>query len=321
MSLRYCFFILLMLPLLATSPAQADIVYEMTVAQDGSGDYKTIQAAIDNTKAFPDKRITIHVKNGVYREKVHVYEWNPMVSLIGEDADKTIITWGDHFKQIDLGRNSTFHTPTVQVDGDDFHGENLTIENTAGPVGQAVALAVNADRVSFYDSRFLGHQDTVYLTGEGKRQYFRNCYIEGTTDFIFGRATAVFDQCQIHSKSDSYITAASTPKNIKHGFVFLNATLSADEGVSEVYLGRPWRDFAQTVFLNTEMGSHIKPEGWHNWSKPEAENTVLYGEYKSRGPGAQPQQRVKWQTTLSDAQAGDYTLETVLGDDGWFRDR
>lgn len=321
MRTRHSFFLFLILPLLAISPAQADIVYEMTVAQDGSGDYKTIQAAIDNTKAFPDKRITIHIKNGVYREKVHVYEWNPMVSLIGEDAEKTIITWNDHFKQIDLGRNSTFHTPTLQVDGDDFHGENLTIENTAGPVGQAVALAVNADRVSFYASRFLGHQDTVYLTGEGKRQYFRNCYIEGTTDFIFGRATAVFDQCRIHSLSDSYITAASTPENVEHGFVFLDAILTADEDVSEVYLGRPWRDFAQTVFLNTEMGAHIKPEGWHNWSKPEAESTVLYGEYKSRGPGAQPKKRVKWHTPLSDEQAGDYTPESVLGEDGWFRDR
>mgnify|MGYP001348797468 FL=1 len=321
MKIGYRIVVLFLLSLLATLPVRADIVYEMTVAQDGSGDYDTIQAAIDNTKAFPDKRITIHIKNGTYREKVRVYEWNPMVSLIGEDAGKTIITWGDHFKQIDKGRNSTFHTATLQVDGDDFHGENLTIENTAGPVGQAVALAVNADRVSFYNSRFLGHQDTLYLTGEGKRQYFKNCYIEGTTDFIFGRATAVFDQCQIHSKSDSYITAASTPEGISHGFVFLNATLTADEGVDEVYLGRPWRDFARTVFINTDMGPHIKPEGWHNWSKPDAEHTVLYGEYNSRGPGAQPDKRVQWQTTLSDEQAGDYTLETILGEDGWYRAR
>lgn len=321
MKIGYRILVLFLLSLLATLPARADIVYEMTVARDGSGDYETIQAAIDNTKAFPDKRITIHIKNGTYREKVRVYEWNPMVSLIGEDTEKTIITWGDHFKQIDKGRNSTFHTATLQVDGDDFHGENLTIENTAGPVGQAVALAVNADRVSFYNSRFTGHQDTVYLTGEGKRQYFRNCHIEGTTDFIFGRATAVFDQCRIHSKSDSYITAASTPEGIPHGFVFLNATLTADDGVDEVYLGRPWRDFARTVFLNTDMGSHIKPEGWHNWSKPEAEHTVFYGEYNSRGPGAQPHKRVKWQNTLSDEQASDYTLERILGGDGWFRKR
>ncbi|WP_024461182.1 pectinesterase family protein [Marinimicrobium sp. LS-A18] len=321
MKIGYRIVVLFLLSLLETLPVRADIVYEMTVAQDGSGDYDTIQAAIDNTKAFPDKRITIHIKNGTYREKVRVYEWNPMVSLIGEDAGKTIITWGDHFKQIDKGRNSTFHTPTLQVDGDDFHGENLTIENTAGPVGQAVALAVNADRVSFYNSRFLGHQDTLYLTGEGKRQYFRNCYVEGTTDFIFGRATAVFDQCQIHSKSDSYITAASTPEGIPHGFVFLNATLTADKDVDEVYLGRPWRDFARTVFINTDMGAHIKPEGWHNWSKPEAEHTVLYGEYNSRGPGAQPHKRVQWQTTLSEEQADDYTLETILGEDGWYRAR
>lgn len=299
----------------------ADIVYEMTVAQDGSGDYTHIQEAIDSTKAFPDQRITIHIKNGVYEEKVHVYEWNPLVSLIGESRDKTIITYDDHFKKIDKGRNSTFHTPTLQVDGNDFHAENLTVRNTAGPVGQAVALAVNADRVSFYNSRFLGHQDTIYLTGEGKRQYFRDCYVEGTTDFIFGSGTAVFENCRIHSKSDSFITAASTPENVEHGFVFLDATLTADEGVSEVYLGRPWRDFAQAVFLRTEMGAHIKPEGWDNWSKPDAENTVFYGEYKSRGAGAQPEERVKWQNTLSDKQAADYTPEIILGGSGWFLDR
>lgn len=289
------------------------IVYEMTVAQDGSGDFESIQAAIDATKAFPDKRITIHVKNGVYHEPVKVYEWNPMVSLIGESVEGTVITWGSHFKQVNKGRNSTFHTPTVQINGDDFHGENLTIRNTAGPVGQAVALAINADRVSFYNSRFIGHQDTVYVTGEGKKQYFKNCYIEGTTDFIFGRATAVFDGCQIHSLADSYITAASTPQAVEHGLVFFDATLTANTGVEAVYLGRPWRTYAQTVFINTQMGEHIRPEGWHNWSNPEAERQSFYAEHNSRGPGAAPQQRVSWSHQLNEEEAQRYSLKTILG--------
>ncbi|WP_347330544.1 pectinesterase family protein [Marinimicrobium locisalis] len=291
----------------------AQVVYEMTVAQDGSGDFESIQAAIDATKAFPDKRITIHVKNGIYHEPVKVYEWNPMVSLIGESAEGTVITWGSHFKQINKGRNSTFHTPTVQVNGDDFHGENLTIRNTAGPIGQAIALAINADRVSFYNSRFLGHQDTVYVTGEGKKQYFKDCYIEGTTDFIFGRATAVFEGCQLHSLADSYITAASTPQDVDHGLVFFDATLTANTDVESVYLGRPWRAYAQIVFINTQMGEHIRPEGWHNWSNPEAERQSFYAEHNSLGPGAASTERVSWSHQLTEADAERYSLKTILG--------
>lgn len=307
--------VVLLLSLLMALPftSYAQVVYEMTVAQDGSGDFESIQAAIDATKAFPDKRITIHVKNGVYHEPVKVYEWNPMVSLIGESVEGTVITWGSHFKQVNKGRNSTFHTPTVQINGDDFHGENLTIRNTAGPVGQAMALAINADRVSFYNSRFLGHQDTVYVTGEGKKQYFKDCYIEGTTDFIFGRATAVFDGCQIHSLADSYITAASTPQEVEHGLVFFNATLTASTNVEFVFLGRPWRTYAQTVFINTQMGGHIRPEGWHNWSNPEAERHSFYAEHNSRGAGAASMKRVSWSHQLSDAEAERYTLEAILG--------
>lgn len=293
---------------------QAETDYEITVAPDGSGDFKSIQAAIDATKAFPDRRITLHIKNGIYHEPVRVYEWNPRLSLIGESAEKTIIRWGSHFQQVNRGRNSTFHTATLSVEGNDFHGENLTIENTAGPVGQALALSVNADRVSFNNSRFLGHQDTIYVTGEGKRQYFKNCYVEGTTDFIFGQGTAVFDQCEIHAKADSYITAASTPDTRQYGLVFLRATLTAEEGVSKVYLGRPWRAHAKTVFIDSWLGAHIRPEGWHNWSKPAAEHTSFYAEYNSRGPGAADSaQRAPWTHTLTKEQATEYTVETILG--------
>lgn len=304
----------LALALGATAAGAEDIRLYSVVAKDGSGDYTRIQDAIDNTKAFPPQRITLFVKNGVYREKVNVYEWNTSLTLIGESREGVIITYDDHFKKIDRGRNSTFHTPTVQVDGDGFHAENLSIRNTAGPVGQAVALAVNADRAYFENIDVIGNQDTLYVTGEGKRQYFKNCYIEGTTDFIFGRATAVFENCRIHSKTDSYITAASTPEGVDDGLVFIGCRLTADEDVGKVYLGRPWRPFARTVFINTVMGAHILPQGWDDWSNPAAHNTVFYAEYGSTGPGGGNKHRVEWSKQLSKKQAARYTAETIFGE-------
>jgi len=292
--------------------SNAQYATEMTVAQDGSGEFASIQAAIDAAKAFPDKPIAIFIKNGVYQEKVKVHAWNTHLTLKGEDKEKTVITFDDHFDKINRGRNSTFHTYTLLVQANDFRAENLTIENTAGPVGQAVALAVEADRCAFINCNIKGHQDTLYVAGEGARQCFRDCYIEGTTDFIFGEATAFFENCRIHCKADSYITAASTPKDIDYGFVFLNCTLTADEGVNKAYLGRPWRDYAKTVFINCEMGSHILPEGWDNWSSPEREQTIFYAEYNSQGPGAAPQQRVDWSHQLSRKEAKGYTLEKVF---------
>lgn len=289
--------------------------YDMVVAQDGSGDFITIQAAIDAAKAYPDAQVVIYIKNGVYKEKVQVYSWNTKLSLIGEDMNKTIISYDDYFDKIDLGRNSTFHTYTLQVRGNDFYAENLTIENNAGPVGQAVALHVEADRTIFFNCRFIGNQDTIFAAGEGFRQYFKNCYIEGTTDYIFGPATAVFDNCEIHSKADSYITAASTPEGEAYGFVFLNAHLTASEAVQKVYLGRPWREHARTVFIHCEMGAFIRPEGWHNWSKPEAEKKTFYAEYGATGPGANLQSRVDWSHQLNKKALKDYTIEKIFK--GW----
>lgn len=294
---------------------QAQIQTEYTVAKDGSGDFTSIQAAVDASKAFPPERITIYIKNGVYNEKVKVHSWNTKMSFIGEHKDSTIISWDDYFDKIDRGRNSTFYTYTVLVQGNDFHAENLTIENSAGEVGQAVALHVEADRVSFENCRLLGNQDTVYLAGEGSRQYFSNCYIEGTTDFIFGEATAVFENCTIHSKKNSYITAASTPKKVEYGFVFKGCTLTAAQGVNEVYLGRPWRDYAKTVFLNTRMGAHILPAGWHNWNKPDAEQRVFYAEFNNSGAGYKPNERVEWSHQLNKKEVQQYRVPIIF--DGW----
>ncbi len=282
------------------------------VAQDGSGDFRTIQDAIDAMKSFPAERMTINVKPGVYREKLVVHEWNTRLSLVGEDAESTIVSWDDHFKRISRGRNSTFFTATMQVDADDFVAKNLTIENSAGDVGQAIALAVNANRAVFRNVRLLGNQDTLYVTGEGNRVYFDACYIEGTTDFIFGGASAVFDNSRLHAKKNSYVTAASTPAGADFGFVFINAQLTAAAGIDAVYLGRPWRDYAQTVFIHSSMGAHIVPAGWHDWDKSSARTTTLYAEYASSGPGGKAEDRATWSRQLDDTEAARYVVDELL---------
>jgi pectinesterase len=287
-------------------------VYKLTVAQDGTGDYKTIQAAIDAARSFPDQRVTIYVKNGVYKEKVVVPAVNTRLSIIGEDAEKTIITWDDYFNKINRGRNSTFYTYTLLVIADDFYAENLTIENSAGPVGQALALYVKGDRCVFRKCRILGNQDTLYTDGLNSRQYFDECYIEGTTDFIFGPATALFYNCIIFSKRDSYITAASTPEGKPFGYVFLNCKITGASEAKKVYLGRPWRDFAKVVFIKCELGAHIVPAGWSNWSGTERDKTAYYAEYGNTGPGADVSQRVPWSHQLTPDEAARYTVANVL---------
>lgn len=287
--------------------------FNIMVAQDGSGDYTSIQEAINNSPAFPYRRVTITIKNGIYNEKVKIHEWNPNISLIGESKEKTIITYGDYFGKIKLGRNSTFYTYTVLVEGADFVAENLTIKNSSGQVGQAVALALNANRVLISNCTILGNQDTLYATGSNNKQYLKDCYIEGTVDFIFGQATMLFENCTLHSLKDSYITAASTPEGVKYGFVFKNCKLTADQKATEVYLGRPWRIYAKTVFINCEMGKHIKAEGWENWSKPEAEAKSFYAEYNCTGLGFQPKKRVLWSHQLTKSEAEKYSIDMILG--------
>ncbi|MCF6130108.1 pectinesterase family protein [Flavobacterium sp. AS60] len=290
---------------------KTDAFYK-TVAQDGSGDYTTIQAAINDSKSFPYQRITIFIKNGTYHEKIKIHEWNTNMSLVGESKENTVITFDDYFNKVNLGINSTFYTYTLLVEANDVLLKNLTIENASGDVGQAVALSVFSDRVAVIDCRITGNQDTLYASGKGC-QYYKNCYIEGTTDFIFGSATAWFEDCEIHSKKDSYITAASTPEGTDFGYVFKDCKLTSNEAVSKVYLGRPWRIYAKTVFVNCTLGKHILPEGWHNWSKPDAEKNSFYAEYKCTGAGYSPTTRVKWSHQLTKSQAKKYKVENVIG--------
>lgn len=286
--------------------------YDFIVAQDGSGNFTSIQAAIDASKSFPDSPVTIFIKNGVYHEKVVVPACNTHLRLIGENKDKTILTYGDFFSKINRGRNSTFYTYTLKVEANDFRAENLTVENSAGRVGQAVALHVDGDRCAFVNCRILGNQDTLYLEGETSRDYFYGCYIDGTTDFIFGEATAFFENCELHSKTDSYITAASTPKGNSFGFVFSRCTLTADKEVKNAYLGRPWRDYARVVYLHCRLGKHIASEGWLNWAKTDRDKTAYYAEYDNTGEGASATNRVSWSHQLTAQQAAGYTKEKVL---------
>jgi pectinesterase len=288
--------------------------YDYIVAQDGSANFTTIQSAIEACKSFPYQRIRIYIKKGIYHEKVFIPSWNTKISLIGENEDSTIITFGDYFKKINKGPNSTFYTATVLVQGNDFVAENLTIENSAGRVGQALALAVDADRCFFTNCKLLGNRDTLYVAGENARQYFNDCYIEGTTDFIFGEATALFEKCIIKCKADSYITAASTPQDVSYGFVFKNCVLTAPPGINKVFLGRPWRKYARTVFINSDMGAFIQPDGWSNWANTDNYKTVLYAEYNSeeQGANAKTKKRVPWSLQLSKEQAKKYTIENIF---------
>lgn len=275
----------------------------LVVARDGTGDYRTLSEAMEGIRAFMDYRVTVLIKNGIYKEKVIVPSWLQNVDFIGEDAGKTIITYDDH---ANIRKMGTFRTYTLKVEGSGITFRNLTIENNAAPLGQAVALHTEGDRLVFLNCRLLGNQDTVYTGAAGTRLFFKNCYIEGTTDFIFGPSTAVFDSCIIHSKRDSYITAASTPSDVQVGYVFRDCKLTAADGVSKVYLGRPWRPYAATVFIRCEMGSHIRPEGWHNWKNEANEQTARYAEYDNWGPGAVTKARVKWGRQLTEREARRY---------------
>ena len=275
-------------------PAKKNDNVVLTVALDGSGDFTKIQDAIYAAPAFPYEKVTIKIKNGTYNEKVRVPQWNTHLTFIGESKENTIIAFDDNFSKINLGRNSTFYTYTVLVEGDDFSATNLTIKNTSGDHGQGIALSVVANRAKITNCTISGNQDTLYLSGNGTKQYFKDCYIEGTTDFIFGSATVLFENCTIHSIKSSYITAASTPQGTPFGFVFKDCKLTADPQATEVYLGRPWRIYAKTVYINCDLGKHIRAEGWENWSKPDAEKNAFYAEYNCKGEGFQPSKRVGW---------------------------
>lgn len=281
----------------------------IVVSRDGTGNFRTLQEAIESARAFMDYTVTIYVRNGVYKEKVIVPSWVENIDIIGEDRDKTIITYDDH---ANINKMGTFRTYTVKVEGSDITFKNLTIENNAAQLGQAVALHTEGDRLKFINCRILGNQDTIYTGAKFTRLYFKDCYIDGTTDFIFGPSTALFEDCIIHSKRNSYVTAASTPKEAKYGYVFKHCKLTAEPGVDKVYLGRPWRPYAYTLFIECELGKHIVSAGWHNWGKQSNEETARYMKYKNTGEGANASERVAWSKQLTKKEAEAVTVDAIF---------
>ena len=325
---------LLLLPALSVSETHAASPYDnpdtIVVAHDGTGEFSTVGEAIEVCRAFMDYHKVIFVKRGTYKEKLVIPQWLQNIELCGEDRDETVITYDDHanIKSLppapskpggEMQPMGTFRTYTLKIEGNDITLKNITIENNAPRMGQAVALHTEGDRLMFVNCRFLGNQDTVYTGMPYTRLYFDGCYICGTTDFIFGPSTAWFEQCTIHCLTDSYITAASTPKDADYGYIFNRCTITAAETVKSEYLGRPWRDYGYTLFMNCQLPQQIRPEGWHHW-EPQREQTSRCLEYNNSGPGADRSQRAPWSRELTRSEAQQVTPENVFKrNDNWLR--
>jgi pectinesterase len=288
-----------------------------TVAQDGTGNYTTIQSALDAVPLNNKNEIIIFIKNGIYKEKLHLDSSKNFVTLLGQNKFETILTYDDHTGKVSP-KGDTINTRTSTsfvVKGDNFSAQNVTFQNDAGfTAGQAVGLEVQGDKAILKNCRIVGNQDILFTSSDKSRQYYENCYIEGTTDFIFGSSTVWFERCHIHSKKNSHVTAASTPKEHPFGYVFYDCILTGDTVLNKVSLGRPWRPYAAVAYLHCYIDRHILPEGWANWNNTENYKTTRYAEYKNYGPGANTALRVSWSVQLSEEEAKRYSLKTVFRD-------
>ena len=298
--------------------------YHFVVSADGHGDFKTVQEAINACPDYSHAEITrILVRKGTYKEQVIIPHSKFRLYIKGEDARGTVITYDKYAKATWPGRDfavGTSGSASVYIHSSYVTFEDITFENSSGEgkeIAQAVAVFTDGDFLFFNRCRFIGNQDTLYTYGrfgkEGgiKRNYYKDCYIEGTTDFIFGPSICYFEGCHIHSKKNSYVTAASTLKGQKYGYVFKECKLTADPGIDKVYLGRPWGAYAKTVFIDCFLDGHIVPEGWHDWEKegkPDTKKNSFYGESGNYGPGARGP-RVKWAHKI---KPKNYTFEKVM---------
>jgi pectinesterase len=306
----------LIAPAGAAQPAAAPI--RVVVAADGTGDFKTIQRAVDHALdrapiLGPTQRLIVEIRPGTYRERVRVPPDRPRVTFLGQDAASTAIT----YNMSAAAAGGTFFSAAIDVSGAEFEAANITFENSFGVGSQAVAISVHSDRAVFRNCRFLGWQDTLYAASG--RQYYKDCSIEGHVDFIFGNSATVFDHCEIRSRGAGYIAAVSrTTPDMPTGLVFRECKLTGENTGKGVFLGRPWRPYARVVFLDCWMGDHIRPEGWDNWGNPGNEKTAWFGERGSAGPGAEAAKRVSWARPLSAAEAAAFAPEIFLrGADGW----
>ena len=308
----------------------------IVVATDGSGSFCSIQDAVNSIEVLPE---TIFVKKGIYHERLEIQ--SPFLTIEGEDPQNTILEY-DYYAEMLMNeqeKRGTFRTYTMLVHTDHFTCKNMTIANTAGfgsKVGQAISVYAEGDKISFQNCRILGHQDTLFTgplpekelkPGGFKgptehaprkigRQLYQDCYIEGEVDFIFGSSTAYFENCELHSLDrgtdiNGFVTAASSYPGQHYGYVFHDCRFTSNCPDHTVYLGRPWRNHAKTVLINCYLGPHIKPEGFHDWDKPEAHQTIDYAEYNCSGPGYQPDKRASFVRQLTLEEASDYTFEKV----------
>ena len=310
----------------------------ITVAKDNSGDFDSIQKAVDSVSYNNNE--TIFIKKGIYKERIEIRKNN--ITLIGEDTDETIITEGFYARMImpDGSKRGTFRSYTFLVYADNFSASNITFENSAGfgdNVGQAIAVYAEGDNITFNHCKILGHQDTLFtgplplkekqpggftgptIDGERKlvHQLYEDCFICGEIDFIFGSATAYFKNCTLFALNrnepiNSYYTAPSTYEGQAFGYVFDNCTFTGNCPPKSVALSRPWRIHAKVVLLNCEYSDQIIDEGFTDWNKPESHETVYYAEYNGHGDGYKPEKRAAYVHQLDEAQAARYTLENVM---------
>ncbi|UOQ97545.1 pectinesterase family protein [Hymenobacter sp. 5317J-9] len=288
----------------------------VVVAQDGSGNFRTVQAALDAVPLNNKTPIIIFIRKGIYKEKLNLAKKQNFVKLMGEDLNTTILTFDDYNGRTPANGEplGTSEASTFRAFGNDFSAENITFENTAGTVGQGPAMWVYGDRAKFVNCRFLGFRDTLYVYGYGSRQYYKNCYIEGTTDYILGSATAYFEECTLFCKTGgTVIIAASTPDSIRYGIVLQRCKIGGEAPPDSYFLARPWKPFGKTVLLNCELSNIIKPKGWDHWGKESNKQDAFFAEYKSTGDGAAPKARILWSRQLTPQQAAFYTREAVLG--------
>ncbi len=290
---------------------------KIIVAKDGSGKYSTVQEALNKIPLNNTKPVTIYIKNGIYKEKLHLDSSKNFVTIIGDDKFKTILTYDDHTGKV-TRNGDTINTRTSAsflIKANNFTAKNITFQNDAGfTAGQAVGLESDGDKEQYYNCRIVGNQDILFTNNPDSRQYYKDCYIEGTTDFIFGSSTVWFQHCHIHSKKNSHVTAASTPQDHQYGYVFYDCVLTGDTSLHNVSLGRPWRPYASVTYIHCYIGQHIKPEGWSNWNQTDSYKTARYAEYENYGPGAVKENRVSWAKQFTDEEEKKYTIKNIIGD-------
>jgi pectinesterase len=312
------------------APAEESVTY--TLATDGSGDFRTLKDAFAVVPDNNTKRVIIKVKPGIYEGQAILTRYKHKVTIQGENALTTVFAFNANVFERPAGTDSYYTGHGVVIESNDFKADKVTFQNTAGDRGQAIALRLNGDRAVITNTRMIGWQDTLF--DNSGRHYFKNCYVEGRVDFIYGGAQSVFENCEIKSKNGGYITAGSQPQGQPYGYVFINCRLTSDPrpwvdptGIlptqvvptpAKAMLGRPWYPYATVAYINTYMGDHIDPKGWDNWGDVSKQATARYAEYNSTGPGANPGQRVSWAKALTAEEAADYTVAKILGGtDNW----